>query len=533
MHVPPVPRGTLSRLAAGTAFFVTALAVTNAQGDTSPQAEYRRAEALMRQGHWGEAAEVLHELAEAIPDNSRLANALGVALSSAGERAQAEAAFRRALDIDPSYGSALKNLALSLLAGDSPASAAPYLERLSATQGGAQLANAGLAQIALRESRFGDAARHFALAGDVVIRDPALLVKYARALAGSGHPDKALSALKRLPAAASPDLHYEAGLQLATLEAFGAAAVAFQRSRGAEAGPYQVGFNRVLALARDGQHGEAARVAEHLIAEGHREAELMNLVSRSYEAVGATEQAYNALRDAIELRPSDGSNYVDLVALCLEHENFDLGLEIADIAVDRLVGSPRLHIQRGVALAMKGRFADAERSFARAAELDPERSLPGVALGLILMQQDRVPDAVRVLREQSKVAGDDHLVHWFLAEALQRSGIDPGSPEGAEAVGALRRSIALEPRMFQSHLLMGKILADQGRFDEAIRHLEQAREIDPSDVSATYQLALAHRRRGNAVRARELLALVSQQKEQDRQEFAKRGLLRIVREGSP
>lgn len=80
---------------------------------------------------------------------------------------------------------------------------------------------------------------------------------------------------------------------------------------------------------------------------------------------------------------------------------------------------------------------------------------------------------------------------------------------------------------------MGKMLARQGRLEEAIGHLEKARAIDPGDISATYQLALTHRRRGDADRARELLALVSQQKEEDREEFAKRSLLRIVREESP
>ena len=513
--------------------FTASFGAAQVDKDTPAREKYRQAELLMRQGSWSGAVVLLQEVVQEIPNNPLLLNALGVALSSSGRRTDAEAAFQQALQLNPRYESALKNLSLSLLAGDSPKEAQPYLERLKETDRGAPFAHVGLAELAFGEARFADAARHFALAGDLVLQDPAVLVRYARALAESGQPAKAEAALLRVPASASPDVHYQAGLHLAMLGAFDAAASALERSRGAIADPSEIGFNLVLAHSKSGNHNRALEVGEELIGDGHGTAELRNLLSQSYESIGDTKRAYDSLREAIEMEPSDESNYVDLIALCLERENFDLGLEIADIAIDRLPDSHRMHLQRGVALAMKGRFPEAEGAFDRSADLAPENNLPGVALGLILMQQDRLPEAVRVLRSRKDVAGDDYLVHWFLAEALQRSGLTPGSPAEREAVEALQRSIDLRPDLFQSRLLMGKMLARQGRLEEAIGHLEKARVIDPGDVSATYQLALTHRRRGDAGRARELLALVSQQKAEEREEFAKRSLLRIVREESP
>ena len=182
---------------------------------------------------------------------------------------------------------------------------------------------------------------------------------------------------------------------------------------------------------------------------------------------------------------------------------------------------------------MEGRFEDAEEAFDRATALAPEASLPGTALGLILMQQDRLPEAVSVLRKRSKRAAGDYLVHWFLAEALHRSGVEPGSEAEAEAVRAVRRSVALNPELFQSRLLLGRMLARRGVFNEAIEHLQKARAIDPPAVAATYQLALVHRSLGDTEQAKELLALVGRQKAEDREQFTKGGLLRIVREGRP
>ena len=216
----------------------------------------------------------------------------------------------------------------------------------------------------------------------------------------------------------------------------------------------------------------------------------------------------------------------------MDHENFDLGLEIADISVERIPDSDRLHVQRGVALAMKGRFEDAQAAFGEAARLAPQRNLPGVALGLILMQRDRLPEAVQVLRDQRERAANDYLVHWFLAEALNRSGAEPGGAEEREAIDALRRSVDLNQELFQSRLLLGKMLARRGEFEEAIRQLERARSIDPNDVSATYQLGLVYRRQGDAEKAAALFAMVGEQKAEDREKFTKGGLLRIVRADS-
>ena len=342
---------------------------------------------------------------------------------------------------------------------------------------------------------------------------------------------RAALALERVPASAPPEIHFQAALILARLERFSSAARAFEQAQGG-ADPYERRYNLVLAYLKSGQSERAVEVGEALLAEGHVKAELHNLLSRAYQATGDVKRAYDALRKATEIEPDEPSHYIDLIAICLDHENFDLGLEIADISVERVPDSDRLHVQRGVALAMKGRFEDAQAAFDEAARLAPDRNLPGVALGLILMQRDRLPEAVQVLRDQRKRAANDYLVHWFLAEALNRSGAEPGSAEEREAIDALRRSVDLNPELFQSRLLLGKILARRGEFEEAIRQLERARSIDPSDVSATYQLGLVYRRQGDAEKAAALFATVGEQKAEDREKFTKGGLLRIVRADS-
>lgn len=498
-----------------------------------PRELYRQAVSLMDRGEWASAVQLLQRVASVMPGNARIHNNLGIALSSAGEATAAASAFRRALELDPAYPSPLRNLALHEMSRGRPGAARPYFERLLELSPDEPFAHVGLAEIAFGEGDHPAAVRHFEQSHGLLVRDPRLLVNFAAALVGTGQPAKATMALDRLPASTPPETRFQAGIMLAGVRQFAAAARQFELAEGGQVDPYEAGFNLVLAYQQMGRNADAARTGERLLAAGHGTAELHNLLAKVYDGKGDLQEAYDSLRTATELAPGDETNYVDLIALCLDRESFDLGVEIADIAVGRLPRSHRLHLQRGVALAMKGRFDDARQAFERARELDPGSSLSQSALGLILMQQDRLPEAVEVLRARRDQAPADHLVLWFLAEALHRSGVEPGTEGEAEAVGALRESVAQNAELFQSRLLLGRMLARRGDLDGALLHLEKARSIDPDEVSAVYQLAMVHRRLGDSEKARVLFQQVGQQKAEDREQFTRRGLLRMVRVGSP
>ena len=189
----------------------------------------------------------------------------------------------------------------------------------------------------------------------------------------------------------------------------------------------------------------------------------------------------------------------------------------------------RLRVDRGIVLALLGRMDEAEREFARAAEVKPEETEAPLARAIALMELNRFPEAIDLLRRRRKLRDDSYLVDWHLAEALVKSGAEAE----AETVEALLRSIELNAAIPRSHVLLGKILAQRGRTDEAIREFEAALRLDAADVSATYLLAQAYRKKGDAARANELFAKVTQAKAEAAEQKARRGgLLRIVRDGA-
>ena len=179
---------------------------------------------------------------------------------------------------------------------------------------------------------------------------------------------------------------------------------------------------------------------------------------------------------------------------------------------------------------MRGEFEQAKQAFTAAADLNPGKGLPQVALGLVLLQMDKPDEAANVLRHSTVRQEDRYLVNWFLAEALSRGATEAAGPEQQEAVNALRSCIDQRPDLAQPRVLLGKLLLRQGEAAAAIEQLERALHIEPGNTSATYQLAQAYRKTGNMKRANELFATVSKAKSQEREELLRKGL-ELIKEG--
>lgn len=108
------------------------------------------------------------------------------------------------------------------------------------------------------------------------------------------------------------------------------------------------------------------------------------------------------------------------------------------------------HTFLGWTLSFQGRLEDATRECLRAIELDPDFGNPYNDIGVYLMQQNRLDDAIP----------------W-----LERA----------------KRAPRYEPRHFP-YMNLGRVYMRQGRWWEALRELEAAVRIAPTDVAAARAL---------------------------------------------
>ena len=480
------------------------------------------------------AIRYLEKQLAAAPRDLKALNLMGIALTGAGKRDAANVRFREALALDPGFYPARKNLAINEYDSGRLEDARGHLEAVLKLAPDDAIANLYLAEIHYRAKRHRVALGYYAKSGGRYAQDPLWTLHYARGLLEGARTKDAVAVLDQLPPTDGAAL-FEAGVALGEAAAHADAARFFGAARTGYRDPYAAGFNQALMLIEAGEHEAAIGVVQELVAAGQARAELHNLASRAYLGAGRIQEAYDALRQAIRLEPKAPEHYVDLALICVEHDSFDLGLEIVDIGLSQLPESSMLYLQRGVLLAMKGQMVEAEKEFETARRLAPDDSMAYAALGMVWMQSGQADKAVEVLRaELDRRQG--HVVPYIFAVALLRSGVDPAAPEAAEAAAALRASIEANPDFSPSRAELGRLLFKRDEIEPAIRELEKAVELDPAATPALYALSQAYRKKGDRARAQDLLSRVNklnaEERGEDRDGELRRAVVRIVREGA-
>jgi len=478
---------------------------------------------------------LLEGLLRQTPSNLKALNLLGIALTGAGRIGEGNAVFEKALALDAGFQPARKNLAINEFNRGRLAVSERLLRRVVSEADGDEVAHLYLAEIAVQRRACGSALAHFSKAGRYAAAQPAFTLHRGVCLLETGATAEGLAMLETLPADASSQ-RFDAAVALGRAKQYVDAARWFGTLRGAYKDPYAAGYNQLLMLIKAGENAAAAAIADEILAAEPRRAELQNLAAQAFAKAGRVKDAYDALRLATVLEPANQEHYLDLAAICTEHENYDLALEIVDIGLQKNPASWVLQLQRGVLWAMKAQLHQAEEAFETARRMAPGRSAPYAALAMVWMQTGRTPKAVETLRAETRRRPRDHVVPYMFAVALIRSGVDPTSADALEAVTALRASIAANGGFAPSHSELGRLLLKRDDVEGAIVELEKATRIDPEATAALYNLAQAYRRTGDRTRAAELLARVNKLNAEKRGDDPERELrqivVRIVREGS-
>ena len=510
------------------------LFASDVPADACQAAPYECAMSLVEREEYGAAVDILQPALAQAPRDLRLLNLLGIALTGAGRIEDADARFRQALAIDAAFQPARKNLAVNQFNQGRLARAERLFQQVLADLPEDEVAHLHLGEIEYARKNNAAALKHYEKSGARVMAGPAWMLHYAGTLLAAGHTARAITVLNLLPRD-DADTRFEAGVELGRAGAYREAASFFGSARNGYRDPQVAGYNQTLMLVEAGDHGTAIEVAEDLVRRELAGADLYNLASRAYLAAGRIQEAYDALRTATRLEPSNVQHYVELALICVDHENYELGIEIVDIGLQYQPESAALHLHRGVLLVLKGMVKEAEPAFERARALTPRSAAPPVALAMAWMQTGRTDRAVELLRREAEGSRDAALPYMF-GIALVRSGVDPSDAGGTEAMRAFEAAVRLDGQMAGARAELGKILLKRGDVDGAIAQLERAMALDADDVAAAYSLAQAYRRSGRVDQAQAMLSRVSalnaRQRGDDPDRELKRLVVRIVREGA-
>jgi tetratricopeptide (TPR) repeat protein len=469
-------------------FLVTLLVPVGSLAQDPP--EYSLAVRLVQQQRWAEALKQIHNLRQQYPGNPKVGNLEGLALIGSGDTKGAAASFQRVLAARPDFFPALKNLAILEWELKKP-------EAVEHTEQGLKISP-----------------------GDPVLNAYATIpdLQKKNAAVAARHLDQAGAAISAMPPATEMRLAYLLG----TRGLYSRAAQVFQDIAVHGGSGPTLSYNLGLAQYLSGDYEGATKTLEEAHAR-RSSSDTLNLLAQAYEQNKKTQLAIDRLREAITLFPADENNYLDLAAICIDHNSYPLGIEVVQIGLKNRPGSERLLFQLGLLHALSGQFDLARDEFHRAGSMAPAKDLPVAALALADIQQNGHEDPIQELRNNLKQKGDSAILCYLLGSSLVRSGAHPGTPEYSEARSAFQKAIRLDPTLPYPYIELGKMYEQGGKIPEAIPLFEKAAALGTRDPSSYYHLARDYQKLNQPQKADQMLKKLKDLDQRSR-EFESEGL---------
>jgi tetratricopeptide (TPR) repeat protein len=420
----------------------------SASGQDYSEDLYRAAAALSAH-QYDESLRQLEPLLKQHPRDPRLWTLRGVALDGSGQTKASIASFDHALQINPTFAPALEGAAqTAYLHGD--AHAMHYVQQLLAVSPNNPVANAMAGALAYQTHDCSHAKGYFEKAGGAIDQSPEGLNEYADCLLKNNQAGDAVTLL----------------------------------SHGVELHPDRVQLKYNLAVANLQNHNAQAAIDILAPLADGKDSGLLNLLAFAYAQADRPDDAFNTLENAIEISPTDQTNYLDLAILCLEHNQETRSVTAATAGIARVPRPAELYLIRGVAYAQLADYDKAESDFVAAAQIEPDQPHSTVAMSLLYSDRNQVDKEKALLNHQLKLTPNDAVTNYLLADLLIRSGAAPGQPAFLQAVAHLATSLKSRPDSAEAQVLMGKLQEQQNKLPEALEHYDLALKAEPDNRSA-------------------------------------------------
>ena len=256
-----------------------------------------------------------------------------------------------------------------------------------------------------------------------------------------------------------------------------------------------------LRLKKRQEAQSAASKAEKL---GGKNPVVSHALAMYYSESGDRGRAFDFAEAAEKQQPSAANR--DLLAqtgfeygqVLLRQQNFTRAADVFGVALQESPQNAQLTLALGVARYGQRRFEDAIAQFLKVIELDPDVEQPYIFLGRMLDQAgSRLHEITKFCEAWAAKNGQNAEAQLVLAKALLA-----GDPSSERAEELLRRSIALDPKNWESHYELGVLLAGKHAYQEAVAELTRSCELDPKQSMPHYHLARVYDRLGETEKAK-------------------------------
>ena len=209
--------------------------------------------------------------------------------------------------------------------------------------------------------------------------------------------------------------------------------IAWQDPRAAEKASFVRGIGRqsfAENLLGAGRLNEALEILETMRREQsdetcayiQRTCTVLNSLSLAYSRYGREEKAYTLVERGLSINPEFYPFHINIAGHYRQRRELDTALHHIDraIALNPSIGDA--HIQRGRLLIGMSRHADATKALETAIQLEPERPLTLLYLGMAEGQLERWPQAIEHLERAIRLDPHFALGYVYLARSLGEVG---------------------------------------------------------------------------------------------------------------
>jgi len=197
---------------------------------------------------------------------------------------------------------------------------------------------------------------------------------------------------------------------------------------------------------------------------------------------GRPADAIAPLRDAALQQPSDPLIQHDLGLACLEAGRLPDAIAALHRAVAIKPSYADAHFRLGIAFEKLGNIAGALAAYDRATRLLPSLTEAWFRAGALVYILGHLDEAIGCFRRAAAAGGRTNLGRLGKARALL---IEDRNQEAEEV---LRETLVADPRNGMAYELLGNLLSELGRFDEARACFERAIAIAPLLAGSYYEL---------------------------------------------
>jgi len=264
---------------------------------------------------------------------------------------------------------------------------------------------------------------------------------------------------------------------------------------------YDNGYDLATTYLLLNEFAAARKVVQTLLMQ-QNSGELHNLLGQIDEKDGQFVAAANEFESAAHLDPSE-PNLFDWGSELLLHRTYEPAIDVFRTATQRYPASAREFIGLGMSLYARGLYEDAVKALLKAADIDP--SDPRCYLFLSRAYDSSPIQAEEVTRRFQQYAQQqpaNALAQFYFAMSLWKGKRAEGaSVDLALIEDLLKKSIALDDTIAQSHFQLGNLYADQHQYERSLPEYLRVIRLEPTLADAHYRLGTDYTHLGQKDRA--------------------------------